>query len=75
MPKGSTGTPTSRIINAKKVNLIKCDCKNCFHSKRAAGTIYCTYYDVFTPKRKKCSRYYAMTNIGVVKKRKKKVKK
>ncbi len=68
MPRGSTGTPSNRIINAKRVEAISCNCHNCFHSKPAVGTIYCTYYDLFSPKRKKCSRYYPVRNIGNVKK-------
>jgi hypothetical protein len=57
MPKGSTGAPTNWIVNAKRVDLINCNCKNCFHSKQGAGTTYCSYYDLFSPNRKRCSRF------------------
>lgn len=49
MAKGSIGTETNVISRVKKADKIKCDCKRYKHSKRGAGTIYCTYYDIFSP--------------------------
>lgn len=60
MPKGSTGTSTSTIIKVKKPDRVKCDCSRCKHSKRGAGTIYCSYYDIFSPDRKNCARYWCV---------------
>lgn len=62
MAKGSTGAPSSSILNIKRIDSIPCDCKKCFHSKKAAGTVYCSYYDLFSPAKKKCSRYYPVRN-------------
>ena len=56
--KGSIGTQTSTIIHVKKPKRIKCDCSKCRHGKKAAGTIYCSYYDIFSPKRTSCVRYW-----------------
>ncbi len=69
MPKGATGTSANRIINIKKVETIKCNCSDCYHSKRAAGTIYCSYYDLFSPNRKKCTRYYPVSGANPKKKK------
>lgn len=63
MSKGSTGVETNVIIHLKKAERIICDCERCKHSKRAAGTIYCTYYDEFSPKRKTCARYWCVKPI------------
>lgn len=60
MAKGSTGTNTSMIIRTKKPDRIKCDCSRCYHSKRGAGTIYCVYYDIISPKRTTCARYWCV---------------
>ena len=60
-----TGTSTNgHIENINQVNSIKCDCKNCFHSKKAAGTIYCKYYDLFSPRKAKCARFSPRENYG-----------
>lgn len=63
MAKGSTGTETNVIIHVKKAERIKCDCERCKHSKRGAGTIYCTYYDEFSPNRKTCARYWCVKPV------------
>ena len=60
MAKGSTGVETNVIIQLKKPDRIQCDCERCRHSKRAAGTLYCTYYDIISPKRKTCARYWCV---------------
>lgn len=60
MAKGSTGTNTSTMIHVKKPDSKKCDCARCRHSKRGAGTIYCSYYDIFSPDRKTCPRYWCV---------------
>lgn len=60
MAKGSTGANTSSVIHVKKAKQILCDCSRCRHSKRAAGTIYCTYYDLFSPNKKSCTRYWCV---------------
>lgn len=71
MAKGSTGSNTSTIIRTKKPDAIKCDCSRCRHSKKAAGTIYCSYYDIFSPNRKTCRRYWCVKPAQKVKKTKK----
>ena len=63
MAKGSTGVETNVIIRLKKPDRIPCDCERCKHSKKGAGTIYCTYYDEFSPKRKTCARYWCVKPI------------
>lgn len=60
MPKGSTGTNTSTVIRVPKADRIECDCARCKHSKRGVGTLYCTYYDIFSPARKSCARYWCV---------------
>lgn len=72
MAKGSVGTPTNTIIRMKKPNKIACDCERCKHSKKGAGTIYCTYYDIISPKKKTCARYWGVKPTGKKKKKKKK---
>lgn len=56
--KGSIGRETSTIIHMKRPERIKCDCSKCRHGKKAAGTIYCSYYDIFSSKRTSCVRYW-----------------
>lgn len=72
MPKGSIGTQTSTIIHVKKANRIACDCARCKYSKKGAGTIYCSYYDIFSPNRKTCARYWCVKPSQTIKKKKKK---
>ncbi len=58
-----TGVSTNgHIENINQVDSVKCNCKNCFHSNKAAGTIYCNYYDLFSPKKTKCARYSPKEN-------------
>lgn len=60
-----TGTSTNgHIENINQVDSIKCDCKKCFHSINAAGTIYCKYYDLFNPHKTKCVRFSPTENYG-----------
>ena len=63
MAKGSTGVETNVIIKLKRPDRIPCDCERCKHSQRAAGTIYCSYYDIFSPNRKKCARYWCVKPV------------
>ena len=63
MAKGSTGAETNIIIKVKKAEQLRCDCERCKHSKRGAGTIYCTYYDEFSPTRKTCARYWCVKPV------------
>ena len=60
MPKGSTGRETNTIIQLKNPEKITCDCARCRHSKKVAGTLYCTYYDEISPERKTCARYWCV---------------
>jgi hypothetical protein len=60
MAKGSIGTQTSTVVHVKKANKIACDCTRCKHSKKGAGTIYCCYYDIISPNRKTCARYWCV---------------
>ena len=57
MRSGKTGTPMCRIENTRRVAAIKCDCTKCFHSISKKGMLYCRYYDLFSPHKKKCVRY------------------
>lgn len=57
MGKGKVGVPTSTIENTRNVSATESDCKNCFHSVSKDGVLYCKYYDLFSPKKKKCVRY------------------
>ena len=63
MKKGSLGTNASTLVCIKKEPPIECDCTRCGHGKRAGSTIYCTIYDEFSPKRKKCARYWCVKPI------------
>ena len=47
----------SRIENTREVSAIYCDCKKCFHLISKNSILYCQYYDIFSPKKKKCIRY------------------
>lgn len=66
--KGSIGTQTNSVIHIKKPKPIFCDCEKCGHSKKRAGTIHCTYFDIISPKRKKCIRYIGPTTKKTKKK-------
>ena len=58
-----TGTSTNGHIEyTRNVKNIKCKCKSCYHSQKAAGTIYCKYYDKFSPNKKSCARYSPKEN-------------
>lgn len=57
MGKGKVGVSTSTIENVRNVSAIECSCKSCFHSISKSGVLYCKYYDIFSPKKKKCVRY------------------
>lgn len=57
MGKGKVGVSTSTIENTRNVKAIECNCRNCFHSISNDKGLYCKYYDIFSPKRKKCVRY------------------
>lgn len=60
MAKGSVGTQTNTVIHLQKLSKIECDCARCKHSKKGAGTLYCTYYDIISPNKKTCSRYWCV---------------
>ena len=57
MKSEKTGTSMSRIENTRLISAVYCDCKKCFHSVNKNGMLYCKYYDLFSPKKKKCARY------------------
>ena len=58
MGKGKVGTPTSTIENTRKVSSIECNCRTCYHSSVSKdGVLYCRYYDIFSPRKRKCVRY------------------
>ena len=60
MAKGRIGVQTNTIIHVKKPEPIPCDCRRCRHSKRCGDTVYCSYYDIFSPDKKTCSRYWGV---------------
>ena len=70
--KGSVGVSTNTVIHMKKTKKIICDCERCKYSKHGAGTLYCTYYDIISPRRKTCERYWCVKpkKINTKKKRK-----
>ena len=57
-----TGTAMSRIINTNNIKSVKCNCRQCYHSKvintYGIKELYCKYYDTLNPQKKKCKRYY-----------------
>lgn len=57
MGKGKVGASTSTIENTRNVSAIESDCRSCFHSISKDGVLYCKYYDLFSPKKRKCVRY------------------
>jgi len=69
MAKGSTGVQTNAITYIKKADRIPCDCERCKHSKRGAGTLYCTYYDIISPNRKTCARYWCVNPVPKIRKK------
>lgn len=60
MRNSYTGTSMSRIENTRNVKSITCDCAKCYHSTNKKGVIYCSYYDLINPKKRKCARYFEM---------------
>lgn len=64
-----TGVATNgHIENVNSVQSIKCNCKRCFHAKKAVGTIYCKYYDTFSPNKSKCARFSPNVEYGAKRK-------
>ena len=61
--KGSMVTQTNTIIRVKKPGPISCDCERCRHSKCRGDTVYCSYYDIFSPDKKTCSRYWCVKPV------------
>ena len=60
------GIPANgRFEYTNRVKPVTCNCSKCIHSKKAAGTLYCSYYDTFSPKKKVCVRYSPIENDGV----------
>lgn len=57
MGKGKVGASTSTIENTRNVSAIESNCRSCFHSISKDGVLYCKYYDLFSPNKKKCVRY------------------
>lgn len=57
MTNQKTGTAMGRIENTRKVKAIKCNCRKCCNAIRAHKTLYCSYYDIFSPHKTKCARY------------------
>lgn len=74
MAKGSTGVNTSTMIHVKKPDKIQCDCRRCYHSKRSGDTLYCSFYDIFSPARQSCARYWCVKPAPKQKKAKSKKK-
>lgn len=58
MSRGSTGTNTSSVVYIKKPKAVPCNCYKCKHSKKVGSTIYCKFYDVFSPRKTRCGRYW-----------------
>ena len=59
------------IEYTRNIKSVKCNCSSCFHSRKAAGTIYCSYYDKFSPTKKKCVRFSPKENYSKGKERQK----
>ena len=57
MSNKKTGTAMGRIENTRKVKAIPCNCRTCCNAKKAHKTLYCSYYDIFSPHKTKCARY------------------
>ena len=57
-----TGTPTGKIINTRKVKAVSSKCNECYHfQKKRLNKVtltYCKYYDIFSPDKEKCVRFY-----------------
>ncbi len=60
-----TGTSMGRIENTRFVSPIKCNCRDCFHSVRKQGTLYCNQYDIIDPHKRKCKRYSKRNDYAV----------
>jgi len=59
MDKHKTGTSMCGTIEyTNSVKRIRCNCESCKHSKISAGALFCTYYDIVNPHKRKCARYY-----------------
>ena len=57
MKNKKTGVSMSRIENTREASEVYCDCKKCFYLISKNSILYCQYYDIFSPKKKKCIRY------------------
>lgn len=55
--RGSVGTATT-LHRMKKAKSIPCDCNFCRNCNKRCGALYCTYYDIVNPSKKKCARYF-----------------
>lgn len=75
MAKGSTGTETNVIIHMKRPKSIKCNCERCRHFQRKGTIRYCRYYDIFSPERTSCARYWCVKPDPEKRKKKSKNKK
>lgn len=60
-----SGTAMSSIENTNNVSSIKCDCKNCYHSEKRNGILYCKYHDIVRPHKSKCKRFSEKNNYSI----------
>lgn len=44
----------------KKPNRVACDCERCKYSNKKHGFLYCTYFDLISPNRSQCIRYWGV---------------
>jgi hypothetical protein len=44
----------------KKPKRVACDCERCKHSNKKHGFLYCTYFDLISPNRSQCIRYWGV---------------
>ena len=76
--KGATGTSLCGTIEHVSTKRVPCKCWICYYhrdmGKKTKGKyFYCTYYDIFEPK-KTCARYYAVPITRRKAKKKRRVK-
>lgn len=44
----------------KKTNRVACDCERCKYSNKKHGFLYCPYFDLISPNRSQCIRYWGV---------------
>ncbi len=58
--RGKYGVAMNASFKMPKAEAIPCNCERCRYGTRAAGTIHCDMYDIWSPVKKTCRHYYCV---------------